>query len=181
MFAPKPFDVAQEMVRVAKPSGRIVMGNWIPNDPTSFVSKFLQTSASFPPPPAGRIRQPDGLGRRSEDRGAVWSRGSGTGKDHNGSTGRQGTPMKRPPPAERSTISTTNYWNWRRLKTRRPTGAVRFRRRSFALRSRCKPVPGRCADPPNVLFWGDDVFPPIVCTRDLLNRSAGPESAGHRG
>jgi len=38
MFAPKPFDVAKEMVRVTKPGGRIVMGNWIPNDPTSFVS-----------------------------------------------------------------------------------------------------------------------------------------------
>jgi hypothetical protein len=36
MFAPKPFDVAKEMVRVTKPGGRIVMGNWIPNDPTSF-------------------------------------------------------------------------------------------------------------------------------------------------
>jgi len=38
MFAPKPFDVAREMVRVTKPGGSIVMGNWIPNDPTSFVS-----------------------------------------------------------------------------------------------------------------------------------------------
>ena len=34
MFAPKPFDVAREMVRVTKPGGRIVMGNWIPNDST---------------------------------------------------------------------------------------------------------------------------------------------------
>src|SRR3954453_3935609 len=34
MFAPKPFDVAKEMVRVTKPGGRIVMGNWIPGDPT---------------------------------------------------------------------------------------------------------------------------------------------------
>src|SRR6476619_4886182 len=34
MFAPKPFDVAKEMVRVTRPGGRIVMGNWIPNDPT---------------------------------------------------------------------------------------------------------------------------------------------------
>ena len=34
MFAPKPFDVAREMVRVTRPGGRIVMGNWIPNDPT---------------------------------------------------------------------------------------------------------------------------------------------------
>jgi ubiquinone/menaquinone biosynthesis C-methylase UbiE len=38
MFAPKPFDVAREMVRVTKPGGRIVMGNWIPNDPDSFRS-----------------------------------------------------------------------------------------------------------------------------------------------
>jgi ubiquinone/menaquinone biosynthesis C-methylase UbiE len=34
MFAPKPFDVAKEMVRVTRPGGRIVMGNWIPGDPT---------------------------------------------------------------------------------------------------------------------------------------------------
>ena len=56
MFAPKPFDVAKEMVRVTKPGGRIVMGNWIPNDPTSFVSQLLKISASFtPPPPVGFI------------------------------------------------------------------------------------------------------------------------------
>ena len=51
MFAPKPFDVAKEMVRVTKPGGRIVMGNWIPNDPTSYVSKLLKISSSFTPPP----------------------------------------------------------------------------------------------------------------------------------
>jgi len=57
MFAPKPFDVAKEMVRVTKkPGGRIVMGNWIPNDDTSFVSQLLKTSAAFsPPPPEGFI------------------------------------------------------------------------------------------------------------------------------
>ena len=56
MFAPKPFDVAREMVRVTKPGGRIVMGNWIPNDPTSFVSQLLKISAAFtPPPPEGFI------------------------------------------------------------------------------------------------------------------------------
>jgi ubiquinone/menaquinone biosynthesis C-methylase UbiE len=55
MFAPKPFDVAREMVRVTKPGGRIVMGNWIPNDPT-FVSQLLRISASFmPPPPEGFV------------------------------------------------------------------------------------------------------------------------------
>jgi ubiquinone/menaquinone biosynthesis C-methylase UbiE len=56
MFAPKPIDVAREMVRVTKPGGRIEMGNWIPNDPTSFVSQLLKISSSFmPPPPEGFI------------------------------------------------------------------------------------------------------------------------------
>src|SRR5271169_4630746 len=55
MFAPKPFDVAKEMVRVTKRGGRIVMGNWIPNDPT-FVSQVLKISSAFtPPPPEGFI------------------------------------------------------------------------------------------------------------------------------
>ena len=53
MFAPKPFDVAKEMVRVARPGGRIIMGNWIPNDPT-LVAQILKISAAFtPPPPEG--------------------------------------------------------------------------------------------------------------------------------
>lgn len=56
MFAPKPFDVAKEMVRVTKPGGRIVMGNWIPNDPTSFVSEVLRISSAYTPtPPEGFI------------------------------------------------------------------------------------------------------------------------------
>ena len=50
MFAAKPFDVTKEMVRVTKPGGAIVMGNWIPNDPT-FVSQLLKISSSFTPPP----------------------------------------------------------------------------------------------------------------------------------
>jgi ubiquinone/menaquinone biosynthesis C-methylase UbiE len=50
MFAANPVDVAKEMVRVTKPGGRIVMGNWIPNDPT-FVSQLLRISSSFTPPP----------------------------------------------------------------------------------------------------------------------------------
>src|SRR5262247_3256443 len=41
MFAPKPFDVAREMVRVTRPGGRVVMGNWIPNDPT-LVAQILK-------------------------------------------------------------------------------------------------------------------------------------------
>jgi ubiquinone/menaquinone biosynthesis C-methylase UbiE len=55
MFAPKPFDVAREMVRVTRPEGRIIMGNWIPNDPT-LVAQILKISSSYsPPPPEGFI------------------------------------------------------------------------------------------------------------------------------
>jgi SAM-dependent methyltransferase len=55
MFAPRPFDVAKEMVRVARPGGRIVMGNWIPNDPT-LVAQILKISSSYsPPPPEGFV------------------------------------------------------------------------------------------------------------------------------
>src|SRR5262249_9800525 len=55
MFAPRPFDVASEMVRVTRPGGRIVMGNWIPNHPT-LVAQILRISAAYsPPPPEGFV------------------------------------------------------------------------------------------------------------------------------
>jgi len=55
MFAPKPFDVAKEMVRVTRRDGRIVMGNWIPNDPT-LVAQILKVCAAYtPPPPEGFV------------------------------------------------------------------------------------------------------------------------------
>jgi len=54
MFAPKPFDVAKEMVRVTRPGGRIIMGNWIPNDPT-LVAQILKISSAFTPPPEGFV------------------------------------------------------------------------------------------------------------------------------
>jgi len=55
MFAPNPYDVAREMVRVTRPGGRIVMGNWIPNDPT-LVAQILKISSSYsPPPPEGFV------------------------------------------------------------------------------------------------------------------------------
>jgi ubiquinone/menaquinone biosynthesis C-methylase UbiE len=55
MFAPKPFDVAKEMVRVTRPGGRILMGNWIPNDPT-LVAQILKISSNYtPPPPEGFV------------------------------------------------------------------------------------------------------------------------------
>ena len=55
MFAPRPFEVAKEVVRVTRPGGRIVMGNWIPNDPT-FVARLLKISMAYsPPPPEGFI------------------------------------------------------------------------------------------------------------------------------
>ncbi len=55
MFAPKPFDVAKEMVRVTRRGGRIVMGNWIPGDPT-LVAQILKISSAYTPaPPEGFI------------------------------------------------------------------------------------------------------------------------------
>jgi SAM-dependent methyltransferase len=55
MFAPRPFDVAAEIVRVTRAGGRIVMGNWIPNDPT-LVAQILKISAAYsPPPPEGFV------------------------------------------------------------------------------------------------------------------------------
>jgi hypothetical protein len=43
------------MVRVTRPGGRIVMGNWIPNDPT-LVAQILKISSSYsPPPPEGFV------------------------------------------------------------------------------------------------------------------------------
>jgi SAM-dependent methyltransferase len=55
MFAPRPHDVARETVRVTRPGGRIVMGNWIPNDPT-LVAQILKISSAYtPPPPEGFV------------------------------------------------------------------------------------------------------------------------------
>ena len=68
MFAPKPFDVAKEMVRVTQPGGRLIMGNWIPNDPT------LASAA-------GRLRQPDDVGSREQRDRAVCRRGDSERQD----------------------------------------------------------------------------------------------------
>jgi SAM-dependent methyltransferase len=55
MFAPRPYDVAKEMVRVTRPGGRIVMANWIPGDPT-LVAQILKIAAAYsPPPPPGFV------------------------------------------------------------------------------------------------------------------------------
>jgi ubiquinone/menaquinone biosynthesis C-methylase UbiE len=55
MFAPRPFDVARELVRVTRRGGKIVMGNWIPGDPT-LVAQILKISSTFTPaPPEGFI------------------------------------------------------------------------------------------------------------------------------
>lgn len=55
MFAPKPIEVAKEKVRVTRPGGRIIMGNWIPGDPT-MVAQILRISSAYtPPPPEGFV------------------------------------------------------------------------------------------------------------------------------
>ena len=70
MFAPRPFDVAKEMVRVTRPGGRIVMGNWIPGDPT-LVAQILKISSAYSPPPPEGFVSPMTWGIE-----ATWSSGS---------------------------------------------------------------------------------------------------------
>jgi SAM-dependent methyltransferase len=65
MFAPRPMDVAREMVRVTRPGGRIVMGNWIPNDPT-LVAQILKISSAYSPPPPEGFVSPMTWGVESE-------------------------------------------------------------------------------------------------------------------
>jgi len=65
MFAPTPFEVAKEMVRVTRPGGRIVMGNWIPDDPT-LVSQILRISSAYSPPPPEGFVSPMTWGVESE-------------------------------------------------------------------------------------------------------------------
>ena len=74
MFAPKPFDVAKEMVRVTRPGGRIVMGNWIPNDPT-LVAQILKISSAYSPPPPEGFVSPMTWGVESQRARALRRRG----------------------------------------------------------------------------------------------------------
>ncbi len=67
MFAPRPYDVAAEMVRVTKSGGRIVMGNWIPGDPT-LIAQVLKVSASYTPPPPEGFVSPVLWGKEDEVR-----------------------------------------------------------------------------------------------------------------
>ena len=67
MFAPRPYDVAAEMVRVTRPGGRIIMGNWIPGDPT-LIAQVLKVSASYTPPPPEGFVSPVLWGKEDEVR-----------------------------------------------------------------------------------------------------------------
>lgn len=67
MFAPRPYDVAKEMVRVTKSGGRIVMGNWIPGDPT-LIAQVLKVSAAYTPPPPEGFVSPVLWGKEDEVR-----------------------------------------------------------------------------------------------------------------
>ena len=75
MFAPKPFDVAKEAVRVTRPGGRIVMGNWIPGDPT-LGGADLENQFCIFPTASRRFRQSDDLGSRRERHRALHCSGS---------------------------------------------------------------------------------------------------------
>lgn len=76
MFAPRPMDVAREMVRVTRPGGRIVMGNWIPGDPT-LVSQILRISSAYTPPSPEGFVSPMTWGLESEVRERFGAAGVG--------------------------------------------------------------------------------------------------------
>jgi SAM-dependent methyltransferase len=76
MFAPDPVKVAREMVRVTRPGGRIVMGNWIPNDPT-LVAQILKTSSAYSPPPPEGFVSPMTWGIEAEVRARFEAAGIG--------------------------------------------------------------------------------------------------------
>src|SRR4029078_10662783 len=80
MFAPRPDYVAREMVRVTRPGGRIVMGNWIPGDPT-LVAQILKISAAYTPAPPEGFVSPVTWGGRGECAGAVRGCGRRPGAD----------------------------------------------------------------------------------------------------
>lgn len=50
MFAPRPDQVAAELLRVSKPGGTIAMANWTPE---GFVGKSFRMTAQLVPPPPG--------------------------------------------------------------------------------------------------------------------------------
>lgn len=50
MFAPRPELVASEMIRVCKPGGKIIMGNWTPE---GHVGQMFKILGKHVPPPAG--------------------------------------------------------------------------------------------------------------------------------
>jgi SAM-dependent methyltransferase len=115
MFAPRPFDVAREMVRVTRPGGRIVMGNWIPNDPT-FVSQLLKVRSAFtPPPPEGFISP------------MTWGVDSHVVERFGQARVTLSTPPKR---TEERRSFTASLWNCRKRRTRARTAALSFLPRS---------------------------------------------------
>lgn len=50
MFAPRPERVAAELVRVCRPGGQIVMGNWTPR---GFIGQMFKATGVHVPPPPG--------------------------------------------------------------------------------------------------------------------------------
>jgi SAM-dependent methyltransferase len=78
MFAPRPYDVAREMVRVTRPGGKIVMANWIPGDPT-LVAQILRISAAYTPAPPEGFVSPMTWGEEAEVRRRFESAGIAPG------------------------------------------------------------------------------------------------------
>ena len=79
MFAPKPFDVAKEMVRVTKPRGRIVMVE-LDSERSDVCLGAAEDQLGVYASAAGWFCEPDEVGHRERHRGAVRRGGSAEGE-----------------------------------------------------------------------------------------------------
>lgn len=147
MFAPRPLDVAKEMVRVTRPGGRTIMGNWIPNDPT-LVAQILKISSSYAPPPPEGFVSPMTWGIESN----VIERFAGAGV-----------------PAEKISFARETYtFNYPSAPSEFVDSFRQYCRRSWRICSTAKTKAPARTPPP---------FPPPSCALLLLFERAGSGSA----
>ena len=151
MFAPKPFDVAKEMFRVTRPGGRIVMGNWIPNDPT-LVAQILKIDRGLFTAPARRVRQSDDLGHGGQRDSTVYSRRCSSGQ-HLVRPGYVSFHLPKSPGRSRGRVPQllrAHHERVRRGRGQRAHRRTRLRARRPFQRAKRQPQPGHHIDPGSV-------------------------------
>ena len=191
MFAPRPHDVAKEMVRVTKPGGRVVMGNWIPGHPT-YVAQVLKISSAYTPPPPEGFVSPmmwgveqhiverfgqAGVAREkislAEDTFVFRSPEKSPEEVIDAFRRYYGPTMNAYDAAEKNgkvkTICIASWWNWRRRRIRVRMAGHRFRLRLCGLKSGCDGEGGGGGEKVALgapFFFFFFFFPRSPCRRD---------------